>query len=152
MKAQGGGRIINMSSVYGVLTTPLSGWYQASKHALEALSDALRVEVASAGIAVVVVQPGAYRTGMWAAVVADVDRRVDSAYRVAYQRLLAGIGRSDLLLRHPAAVGQVVGRVMQVRAPKARYIVGYDARLLALTQRLLPTAVKDRIVRRLVRL
>src|SRR6266481_4564411 len=51
MRARGAGRIVNISSVYGLMTTPLTGWYQAAKHALEELSDALRVEVASDGIA-----------------------------------------------------------------------------------------------------
>ena len=55
MRAAGGGRIVNVSSIYGRTTTPLTGWYQGAKHALEGLSDALRIEVASAGVAVVLV-------------------------------------------------------------------------------------------------
>jgi NAD(P)-dependent dehydrogenase (short-subunit alcohol dehydrogenase family) len=152
MKAQGCGRIVNMSSIYGLLTTPLSGWYQASKHALEALSDALRVEVASAGVAVIVVQPGGYRTGMWDSVVADTRRRRDTSYGEAYERLRIGIRRGDSLLRSPDAVSRVVARAMTARSPRPLYRVGYDAHLLSLMQRLLPTSIKDGITRRLVRL
>src|SRR2546426_3031418 len=65
MRAQGGGRIVNVSSIYGLTTTPLTGWYQAAKHALEALSDALRMEVAQDGVEVVLVEPGGFKTGIW---------------------------------------------------------------------------------------
>src|SRR5216110_2068395 len=65
VRAAGGGRIVNISSIYGRTTTPLSGWYQGAKHALEGLSDALRIEVASAGVAVVLVEPGTFKTGIW---------------------------------------------------------------------------------------
>src|SRR5579884_3109534 len=65
MRAAHGGRIVNVSSIYGMMTTPLSGWYQASKHALEAVSDALRMEVARDGIRVVLIQPGGFDTGIW---------------------------------------------------------------------------------------
>jgi NAD(P)-dependent dehydrogenase (short-subunit alcohol dehydrogenase family) len=152
MKAGGGGRIVNISSIYGLVTTPLAGWYQASKHALEALSDALRVEVGSAGISVVVVQPGAIRTEIWQRAVADAARRSGSSYRTAYERLRSGILRSERLLQDPAVVGRVVARAMLADRPRARYLVGYDAHLLSLAGRLLPTRVKDRIVRQLVRL
>lgn len=62
MRAQGSGTIINISSIGGRLTTPLGGWYHATKYAVEALSDALRMELRPFGIDVVVVEPGAIRT------------------------------------------------------------------------------------------
>jgi len=65
MRAAGQGRIVNVSSIYGLITTPFSGWYQACKHALEAASDALRLEVARDGIKVVLVEPGGFKTGIW---------------------------------------------------------------------------------------
>ena len=63
MREAGGGRIANISSIYGLTTTPFSGWYQASKHALEAASDALRNEVARDGIKVVLIEPGGIKQG-----------------------------------------------------------------------------------------
>jgi len=65
MRAAGEGRIINISSIYGVATTPLSGWYQAAKHALEGVSDALRMEIANTGVKVVLIEPGGFKTGIW---------------------------------------------------------------------------------------
>src|SRR5437588_91587 len=65
MRERGEGRIVNMSSIFGLATTPLTGWYQASKHALEALSDALRVETAGFGVKVILVEPGGFDTGIW---------------------------------------------------------------------------------------
>jgi len=65
MRAQGGGRVVNISSIAGLTSTPLNGWYQAAKHALEAVSDALRMEVAGDGVRVVLVEPGGFKTGIW---------------------------------------------------------------------------------------
>src|SRR5437660_4259249 len=80
MRTAGRGRIVNVSSIYGVATTPLTGWYQAAKHALEAVSDALRVEVAGAGIHVVLVEPGSFDTDIWEHATADLADREDSPY------------------------------------------------------------------------
>jgi NAD(P)-dependent dehydrogenase (short-subunit alcohol dehydrogenase family) len=148
MRAAGGGRIVNVSSIYGRTTTPLSGWYQAAKHALEALSDALRVEVASAGVAVVLVEPGGFRTGIWGPQEADVARRPpDSPYEVAYRRSLEGMRWTQMLMGDPATVAGVIVRALEARWPSPRYLVGYDAQLVALTDLVLPTALKDRLSR-----
>ena len=56
---------MQVSSIYGLTTTPLTGWYQGSKHAMEGLSDALRMEVAKDGIAIVLIEPGGVDTGIW---------------------------------------------------------------------------------------
>src|SRR3954464_14267141 len=78
MRSQGAGRIVNVSSIYGRATTPLTGWYQAAKHGLEAVSDALRMEVASSGVRVVLVEPGGFKTGIWEDLEADVAAREGS--------------------------------------------------------------------------
>ena len=147
MRAAGGGRIVNMSSIYGRTTTPLSGWYQAAKHALEGVSDALRAEVASASIAVVLVEPGAFRTRIWEEAEGDFARRQGSRYAEAYRRSLANLRWTAPLMGDPAEVARVVGRAMTAWLPRARYLVGYDAQLLALTDLVTPTALKDRVAR-----
>ncbi len=147
MRAHGGGRIINISSIYGLMTTPLTGWYQASKHALEALSDALRVEVASDGIAVVLIEPGAFRSNIWESAGNDVHRRLDSDYFAAYRRLEDGIKASQRLMGDPIEVGRLISSVMTAKKPKPRYLVGYDARAIEIYSRLLPTEVRDRLAR-----
>ncbi len=147
MREQGSGRIVNISSIYGLMTTPLTGWYQASKHALEAVSDALRVEVASDGIAVVLIEPGAFRSNIWETASNDVHRRLDSDYFAAYRRLDGGIKASQRLMGDPIEVARLVGSVMTVKSPKARYLVGYDARAIDIYSKLLPTEVRDRLAR-----
>lgn len=147
MREQGGGRIVNISSIYGLMTTPLTGWYQAAKHALEALSDALRVEVASDGIAVVLIEPGAFRSNIWEGAGNDLQRRIDSEYFTAYKRLETGIKASQRLMGDPIDVARVISSVMTAKAPKPRYLVGYDARAIDIYSKLLPTEVRDRLAR-----
>ena len=147
MRQQGGGRIVNISSIYGLMTTPLTGWYQASKHALEALSDALRMEVASDGIAVVLIEPGAFRSNIWESATNDVQRRLDSDYFAAYKRLEDGIRASQRLMGDPLEVGRLIASVMTAKQPKPRYLVGYDARAIDIYSKLLPTEVRDRLAR-----
>jgi len=147
MRDQGGGRIVNISSIYGLTTTPLTGWYQASKHALEALSDALRVELAADDVAVVLIEPGAFRSNIWESAGNDVQRRLDSEYFAAYKRLEDGIRISQRLMGDPVEVARVIASVMTARQPKARYLVGFDARAIDIYSRLLPTEVRDRLAR-----
>jgi len=147
MRTQGGGRIVNISSIYGLMTTPLTGWYQASKHALEALSDALRVELAADAIAVVLIEPGAFRSNIWESASNDVQRRLDSEYFAAYRRLEDGIKASQRLMGDPIEVARLISSVMTAKQPKARYLVGFDARAIDIYSKLLPTEVRDRLAR-----
>jgi NAD(P)-dependent dehydrogenase (short-subunit alcohol dehydrogenase family) len=143
MRASGGGRIVNLSSIYGLTTTPLSGWYQAAKHAIEALSDALRVEVAHDRIRVIVVEPGGFDTAIW-----DRDRvREGSRYREAYKRVDLGVRLSRPFMGDPKQVAHTVGRALTASHPHARYMVGLDAQAMALWHRVVPSAVKDRVTR-----
>jgi NAD(P)-dependent dehydrogenase (short-subunit alcohol dehydrogenase family) len=147
MRTAGDGRIINISSIYGRTTTPLTGWYQATKHALEAASDALRMEVASAGIKVVLVEPGAFRTAIWEDNQAAIARHEGSAYAAAYEREQLILRLAQPLLGDPKRVAKVIGRALRSRSPRARYLVGYDAQALAVADRFTPTIVKDLVTR-----
>ena len=147
MREAGAGRIVNISSIYGRATTPLTGWYQACKHGLEAWSDALRIEVARDGIDVVLVEPGGFRTGIWSGNERDVEEHAGSRYEAAYRRTLAITKLTSPLMGDPSRVARVIGRALTVRRPRARYLVGPDARSFALAQALTPTALKDRVTR-----
>ena len=147
MRRRREGRIVNVSSIYGLTTTPLTGWYQAAKHALEAVSDALRVEVASDGIRVMLVEPGGFKTAIWDEMERSIADRKGSRYDAAYRRSLAGMRWTQPLLGEPAGVAKVVVKALTARFPAARYLVGYDAQLLALAEPLTPTALKDWISR-----
>jgi NAD(P)-dependent dehydrogenase (short-subunit alcohol dehydrogenase family) len=147
MREANGGRIVNVSSIYGRVTTPLAGWYQGAKHALEALSDALRIEVASTGVKVVLVEPGGFKTNIWADAQADVDKRAGSRYDSAYRRSLSAMLLTEPLMGGPAQVGKVISRALTSSRPRARYLVGLDAQAMAMADQLTPTAVKDLVIR-----
>lgn len=150
MRVAGDGRIINVSSIYGLTTTPFSGWYQASKHALEAASDALRLELARDGIRVVLIEPGGFKTGIWEEFEADVLRREDSGYEAAYQRMQAVLHPFMRFMGEPEGAANVIARALTATTPHARYLVGRDAQLIAATQPFLPSILRDRVTRFIV--
>jgi NAD(P)-dependent dehydrogenase (short-subunit alcohol dehydrogenase family) len=147
MRLQGKGRIINISSIYGKASTPLTGWYQAAKHGLEGVSDALRMEVARDRIAVVLVEPGAFRTNIFEAAEADMASREDSAYQEAYARSAQLRRMAEPFMGHPAQVARVVGGALDARNPKDRYLVGLDAQAFDLAWRFTPRPILDRVTR-----
>lgn len=143
MRERGEGRIVNVSSIAGLATAPLAGWYTAAKHGLEALSDALRVEVASSGVKVVLVEPGGFRTGIWEDMERDIEQRGDSRYAAAYRRSQRAMRFGEPLMGEPSQVATVIAKVLGARMTRARYLVGIDAQLMALGDRFTPTLVKD---------
>jgi NAD(P)-dependent dehydrogenase (short-subunit alcohol dehydrogenase family) len=147
MREAGDGRIVMVSSIYGLTTTPLSGWYQAAKHALEAISDALRMEIASTGVKVVLIEPGGFKTGIWEENKKAMEQRRGSRYQGAYRRTMAGSRMSQPIMGEPQTVAKVIVRAVSGKNPRARYLVGYDAQMLALVDKLTPTLVKDRVSR-----
>ncbi|MBV9101379.1 MAG: SDR family NAD(P)-dependent oxidoreductase, partial [Candidatus Dormibacteraeota bacterium] len=147
MRAQHGGRIVNISSVYGIMTTPLSGWYQACKHGLEAVSDALRMEVARDGIRVILVQPGGFNTGIWDDGAEAVERHGSSRYATPYGRTMQGVQLSRPLMGDPRSAARVIAGAVSSKRPRNRYLVGYDAQLARAYSRLVPETVRDRLAR-----
>ena len=128
MRQQNAGRIINISSIVGKLVTPANGVYSASKFAVEALSDALRLELAPFGIQVVVVEPGSIKTRFHATVEANAQTIFSnpaSPYRTLYEqyeKVTANMRRQEA---GPEAVSQVVQRAIEASRPKARYLAGF---------------------------
>ncbi|HEX6311108.1 MAG TPA: SDR family NAD(P)-dependent oxidoreductase [Acidimicrobiia bacterium] len=147
MRERGEGRIVNVSSIAGVSTLPLVGWYHACKHALEALSDALRMEVAATGVKVVLVEPGGFKTGIWEDHEREVEERAGSPYAGGYGRTVTMTRWWQPLMGEPDRVAKVIAGALAGRSPRARYLVGHDARMLAAMSRLTPTLVKDRVTR-----
>lgn len=144
------GRIINMSSISGLAASPFLGPYAASKYALEALSDALRLELRPWGIAVVLVEPGNIATPIWQKGLAFADEleaqlpaQAHAYYGPIFPFLRAMLSRSR---GTPAAVvAQVVEQALTARRPQARYLVGHDARLRIWLERL-PTRWRDGLI------
>lgn len=149
MRAAGGGRIVNVSSIAGRATAPFAGHYSGAKHALEALSDALRIEVANDGIRVVLVEPGGFKTGIWDEMTRDVDQREadGSRYASAYRRSLQGQRLLEPLMGQPQVCATVIANALTTRIPRTRYLVGADARVLLANQMLVPTQLRDLAIR-----
>jgi NAD(P)-dependent dehydrogenase (short-subunit alcohol dehydrogenase family) len=147
MRAGGSGRIVNMSSIFGITATPLAGWYAAAKHAIEALTDALRMELAAAGIKAVLVEPGGIRTEIWREVGREQETRAGSDYARAYQRSAAGLRLTETFMGRPRQVARVVAQALTTHHPSDRYLVGLDAHALSWAQRFTPGPVRDRVTR-----
>ena len=146
MREREWGRIINVSSVYGRMSTPLTGWYQGCKHALEGLSDALRMEVARDNIKVVLVEPGGFRTGIWEETEREVEKRAGSRFDPNYGRTLSTAKLWQPVMGEPSHCAAVILDAVEGN-PRARYLVGIDAQALGLFESFAPTAIKDRITR-----
>lgn len=143
MRARRSGRIVNVSSVAGRLSTPLMGWYCASKHALEAVTDALRIEVAADGVRVTLVEPGMFGTDVWsAAKEGGFPAPTTARYAAAYARAESLAARSDRL-PDPVWVARTVRLALANPVPLARYVVGVDAVSGLLADAVAPTVVSD---------
>ena len=154
MRRQGAGRIVNVSSMGGKLTFPGGGVYHATKHAVEALSDALRFEVQGFGVEVVVIEPGLIKTGFADAAVGAMEKGTESdggpyekfnravakTTTAAYEGPLAKLGGG------PDDVARVIEKALSVRRPKTRYPVTPSARLILAQRRLVSDRMWDRIV------
>lgn len=146
---QARGRIVNIGSISGRSALPFLGAYAMSKFALEAMTDALRVELRPWGIHVAIVEPGTIKTPMWTRERPDPPAEALTLYgeRLAAFREFA-LRRSED--GAPAeAVAAVVEDALSSARPKARYLVGRDARLRAGVERL-PERLRDRVYRRVL--
>ncbi len=142
MRERGDGRIVNVSSIAGRVSTPLTGWYSASKHGLEALSDALRMEVAQFGVKVILVEPGGFGTGIWEASQDTFPAPEGSVYTEAYARGRSVSSRGGAL-PDPVWVGRAVRVALANPVPLPRYLVGVDAVAMAAADSLAPTVLSD---------
>jgi NAD(P)-dependent dehydrogenase (short-subunit alcohol dehydrogenase family) len=153
MRRQGYGRIVNLSSMGGKLTFPGGGYYHASKHAVEAISDALRFEVEGFGIKVSVIEPGLIRTGFAHAAVGSMDDQQEGPY-AGFDEAVARVTTENYergpLLRlggGPETVAEKVDEAISARNPRIRYPVTPSAHLFLWLRYLLPDKVWDAIVR-----
>ena len=149
MRKQGYGRIVNLSSMGGKLTLPGAGFYHASKYAVEAVSDALRYEVAGFGIRVSVIEPGLIRTGFANTAVGSMDERDDGPY-AGFDEAVARVttenyerGPISRLAGEPEAVAETIGRAISTSNPRSRYAVTPSAHLFMGLRRLLPDGAWD---------
>ncbi len=150
MRERGRGKVINVSSVGGRMTLPLLGGYNATKHALEAISDAFRYELAAFGIDVVLVEPGVIRTSFSTRAAHDGRSylSVTGPYARAMARGMDLMARSDVRAAAPERVARTIVAAAEARRPRARYIVPRRTVAALWLLGLLPTRWTDAIFRR----
>jgi NAD(P)-dependent dehydrogenase (short-subunit alcohol dehydrogenase family) len=151
------GRVVFISSVNGRISTPLLAPYCASKFALEAAADALRLEVKPWGIAVVVVEPAQTATDMWKTA-DDMVERIESGMsaenRALYGGHITGMKKFVALSKKMAVptdrVVAVVDEALTTRRPRARYVVGLMPKVQAAVVTNIPTPLRDRVLSMMV--
>jgi NAD(P)-dependent dehydrogenase (short-subunit alcohol dehydrogenase family) len=149
------GRVVLISSVNGLVSFPFTGLYNASKFAVEAVGDCLRVELAPFGVRVVLVEPGVVDTDPWHRMdelLDALEQGLDPTMRALYAEHFAGERRLVARLRDgaqpPDAVARAVERALTRARPKPRTLVGRDARTLVVLRAVLPARGLDAIWRR----
>jgi NAD(P)-dependent dehydrogenase (short-subunit alcohol dehydrogenase family) len=147
------GRIAFMSSIGGRVAMPFTSPYAASKHAIEAFADCLRVELHTSGVGVTLIEPGSVATPIWSKGQEEADRlTVPAELQREYGHVPAAM---EKVLRNtasrgvpPEEVAQTIERAFAARHMRARYLVGRDAKAMLLIRRVLPDRVFDRFARR----
>ena len=149
----GRGRIVNMGSIQGRMATPFAGAYAASKFALEALTDALRLELAPWGISVSIVEPSAVATPIWEKSAKTAEAMLGSVQPealVLYAEAIQAVKRTaaDAAKRavDPVEVARVVEHALTAARPRTRYVVGREAKFRAAMALLVPDRVRDNLV------
>ena len=155
MRQQGSGRIINTSSIAGKMVLLFGGWYHVSKFSVEAISDALRMEMKPFGIDVSMIEPGGIKTD-WGIIAAK--HLKESATGTPYEKM--ALAEADLLhnaysgrfLSSPKVITRAILRAVNSRRPKARYRTGRFSHLGVFIHWLLPSRWWDALIRRFCRI
>ena len=140
------GRIVIMGSIGGRSALPFLGGYAMTKHALEAMADSLRVELAPDGISVSIVEPGTIATAIWTKPQPLADR-VSDRYRERIDRFRRVAAARSSRAAPVESVAAAVEHALTAQHPKTRYVVGRDAKIRATIERL-PDRLRDRVYRR----
>jgi NAD(P)-dependent dehydrogenase (short-subunit alcohol dehydrogenase family) len=152
MRKQRSGHIIQMSSIVGLQGSVTISSYAASKHALEGWSESLRLEVNALGIKVVLLEPGAFDTGIWTqgARMGEESKKSTSPYferSLRMREVLRKIPKAD-----PIAVARAIVAIAENPNPKLRYLVGRDAKIQLALKRLLPWKTYEKLITNFLKL
>ncbi|PAM93753.1 short-chain dehydrogenase/reductase [Flavobacterium sp. IR1] len=150
MRSRGKGTIINVSSVVGKLYSPLSGWYVATKYALEGWSDCLRIELSPFNIKVIIIQPGIIKTEFIdIASPSLAAHAVKSDYALMAKKMADSINNSNSLngkASNPIIVSNIIAKAIKAKRPQTRYTIGYLAKPLLFVRWLLPDRFFDKLM------
>lgn len=149
MRKNGGGKIINISSMAGRFSSPFTGWYHASKYAVEALSDALRLEVKPFNVKVVLIEPGLIQTD-WGKIHAQNIRKFSSNASTAYAENSDSVAKfyeksyfGNKKCSSPKVISNAVLKAAKKKNPKARYSVGKFSKSFIFFKKILPDRIFD---------
>jgi NAD(P)-dependent dehydrogenase (short-subunit alcohol dehydrogenase family) len=153
---RGRGRIVNVSSIGGRVALPLLGPYNMSKFALEAFSDSLRRELRGQGVDVIVVQPGGIKTPIWKksnALADELAKEITPEGERLYGRMIEAVRAETYKIEQdrglpPRDVAELIGTALTSSRPRARYVIGKEAKSRAVAARVLPDRVMDRLIGR----
>src|SRR5215210_637982 len=151
-----GGRIVMVSSIGGRVGLPLASPYNASKFGLEGLSDSLRRELRPHGVDVILIEPGGVKTPIWNKAEQLADQMLEDVPPEAerlYGGQIAAVRKNTRRIAtdsgiEPSEVAEVIGTALTASRPRARYLVGNDAKQRAVMAKLLPARVMDRLIGR----
>ncbi|KTD60135.1 oxidoreductase with NAD(P)-binding Rossmann-fold domain protein [Legionella sainthelensi] len=152
MRKQGHGRIINISSILGIISMPFRGAYNASKYAVEGISDTLRLELQSSGIDVITVEPGPIESRFRDNCVDNSLNYIEkqhSYFSKQYERMLEEFKQkktASIFTRQPDAVIKKLHHAIESKRPKTKYPVTIPSHLMILLKRILPTKMLDKIL------
>jgi short-subunit dehydrogenase len=148
MREQGSGLIVNVSSVAGLISIPFQSMYSASKYALEALSEAMRIEVKPFGVNVVLVEPGDTKTGF-----TDsrqfVNAGSDSVYSKKFKKSINTMIKDEVNGPSPESVAKVIARVVEMKNPPVRVVAGLQYKVFVFLKRLLPSRFVEYVISKL---
>ncbi len=147
MRRQRSGTIVNISSIAGRMGIPFQGSYSASKYALEGMTEALRMEVRSFGVNVVLVEPGDFKTGFTDHRQTTALAKKETSYKTGMCKALSVMEADERGGKTPEPVARSVERVLAMRSPRVRYVVGpMSERIAAGLKRVLPSKWFERIL------
>jgi short-subunit dehydrogenase len=145
MRKQNKGLIINVSSVGGLITIPYQSMYCASKRAVEALTESLRMECAQFGVKSVLVEPGDTKTGFTGSRIYAQAAR-DSVYASECKKAVETMERDEINGKRPETVADVILRILKKKRPPVRKVVGIKYKVLVFIKRLIPSCLEEFIV------
>ena len=147
MRKQKSGRIINISSVVGKISSPLFAWYAGSKHTVEAISDALRMEVKGFGIKVSIIEPGVFSTGFDNVALTEIEA-VDGgpAYRNMIEAFKKAFAKMYSKAPKPDPVAKAIVHAISSDSPKIRYRVGTDSKGAVFIRKTFGDTLFDKII------
>ncbi|MBZ8117261.1 SDR family NAD(P)-dependent oxidoreductase [Roseovarius sp. LXJ103] len=155
MRAQGAGRIVQNSSILGFVTLPWRGAYNSTKHALEGLSDTLRIEMKGTGVEVILIEPGPVTSKIRQNAIPHFERWIDwessprsEAYRAGLQKRLYEDSSPDKFELPASAVTKKLIHALEARRPRARYYVTTPTHVMGFLKRVLPTRALDWLLAR----